>query len=413
MVMGDSGIFGKATSAKNAFEISQYEEEINMCILEMQTDEMYNGKSMNMETIIKKLSIYIQEVQQITDYEWDVDQTEEEPKGVYKGYSFYIDKSYRAHLEAISTGITINTKVIPSGYTNQNVTAVITIKSSVGISKISSENNIMDCNGKKEVAIDYNNIDTNRTYIFEVEDTNGYKETKKAQITNIDKIEPQDFIPTASINNMIITINSNAVDDESGIDYCEYSVKHSEYSTELNSNLINNQVEVAEGGDYNITVTAYDKAGNKKTSTTVVFVMDSDSYCIFDENNQEWQGGNRNPSYTAGGGFKIENNIMSLSTKSYGSYGCITSNKIKVPEDYNTMKIFLKTYRDASLLVGWSEYELPSYSRVETPVQVIEDSGYKIYSFDISNHTTNSAYWFVGEDNTHATTYIKKIWFTQ
>ena len=38
MVMGENGIFGKANNAKNKTEVAQYEEELRMCVLEIQTD---------------------------------------------------------------------------------------------------------------------------------------------------------------------------------------------------------------------------------------------------------------------------------------------------------------------------------------------------------------------------------------
>ena len=273
MLTGENGILNKAINAKERTLEAQYEEELNMCILEMQTDELYKGKSVSMETIIKKLPVYIQEAQQTTDYEWDIDQTEEEPKGIYKGYNFYIDKSYKAHIEGIATGITINTKVTPSGYTNQNVTAVITIKSSIGISKIISENNTLNCNGKTEVAIDYNNIDTNRGYTYEIEDINGNKETKTAQITNIDKLAPKVFTITAQATDDGITITGNTEDaEETGENACSGIEKYEYYVTDASNNTTQydtNEITELKSGTYSVYSIAYDKAGNPKQSNTV------------------------------------------------------------------------------------------------------------------------------------------------
>ena len=43
MVMGENGLFGKANNAKSKTEVAQYEEELRMCILELQTDSATNG----------------------------------------------------------------------------------------------------------------------------------------------------------------------------------------------------------------------------------------------------------------------------------------------------------------------------------------------------------------------------------
>ena len=54
MVMGENGLFGKANNAKNKTEVAQYEEELRMCVLEIQTEESSNGRTFNMETIKNK-----------------------------------------------------------------------------------------------------------------------------------------------------------------------------------------------------------------------------------------------------------------------------------------------------------------------------------------------------------------------
>lgn len=54
MVVGENGIFAKATGAKNKTEVAQYEEELRMCVLELQADEAANGTTFNMETIKNK-----------------------------------------------------------------------------------------------------------------------------------------------------------------------------------------------------------------------------------------------------------------------------------------------------------------------------------------------------------------------
>ena len=40
MLTGENGILSKASNAKEKHLIAQYEEELNLCIMEMQTDEL-------------------------------------------------------------------------------------------------------------------------------------------------------------------------------------------------------------------------------------------------------------------------------------------------------------------------------------------------------------------------------------
>ena len=55
MVMGENGLFGKANNAKNKTEVPQYEEELRMCVLELQTDAATNGTTFGIDTIRKNL----------------------------------------------------------------------------------------------------------------------------------------------------------------------------------------------------------------------------------------------------------------------------------------------------------------------------------------------------------------------
>ena len=59
MLTGKNGILSKASNAKEKHLIAQYEEELNMCILEMQTDEL---GTLTMEKIIQKLPQYIRSI---------------------------------------------------------------------------------------------------------------------------------------------------------------------------------------------------------------------------------------------------------------------------------------------------------------------------------------------------------------
>lgn len=94
---GENGILNKASETKEKTIKAQYEEELNLVIASMKTDAIYKAKEFNMNYIIEKLPVYL-EAEGKTDYTWDTEQILDEPEGEYRGYSFYIDKNYIAHI---------------------------------------------------------------------------------------------------------------------------------------------------------------------------------------------------------------------------------------------------------------------------------------------------------------------------
>ena len=70
--------------------------------------------------------------------EFPTEESETRLDGTYKGYEFYVDDKYVAHIGDKATGISLTTSLEPSGWTNQNVTATITIKSNNGLKQNST-----------------------------------------------------------------------------------------------------------------------------------------------------------------------------------------------------------------------------------------------------------------------------------
>ena len=117
MVMGDSGIFGKANNAKDKTEVAQYEEELRICVLELQADAAANGTTFNMDTIKEKFLEKVKEVENTADIEFPTEESETRLDGTYKGYEFYIDDKYAAHIGDKATGISLITNLEPKGWT--------------------------------------------------------------------------------------------------------------------------------------------------------------------------------------------------------------------------------------------------------------------------------------------------------
>ena len=269
MVMGDSGIFGKANNAKNKTEVAQCEEELRMCVLELQTDAATNGTTFNMETIKNKLVEKVKELENIDDIEFPTEASETRLDGTYKGYEFYIDEKYVAHIGDKATGIQLTISLNPSGWTNQNVTATITIKSNNGIRKIVPQGESeITLNGEKEYTITKSDIAENTTFAYEVTDSQNNTQTKTAIINTIDKEPPADFTITAENTEEGLKITGTTTDSKSGIEKYEYYTKKStdgEY-TKYESNPITGLAS----GTYSVYAKAYDKAGNEKQSANTV-----------------------------------------------------------------------------------------------------------------------------------------------
>ena len=261
MVMGESGIFSKANNAKNKTEVAQYEEELRMCILELQTDTATNKETFGMETIKNKLVEKVKELENTDDIEFTTEETKTKLEGTYKGYEFYVDDKYVAHIGEKATGIRLTTSLNPSGWTQGPVTATITIKSNNGINNVEPDEGSKNGN---EYIITKENIAENTGFEYTVTDGQGNTQTKTAVINTIDKNAPEDFTITAENTEEGLKITGETTDAESGIDKYEYYVMKSTDSdyTKYDNNLI---TELA-NGTYSIYVRAYDKAGNYKDS---------------------------------------------------------------------------------------------------------------------------------------------------
>ena len=275
MLTGENGILKKASTAKEKHLIAQYEEELNLCIMEMQTDEL---GTLTMEKLIKKLPQYIQTSQPGEQCEWNTKQTAAEPTGTYKGYEFKVDKNKKAQITGKATGIMISCSVDPSGYTNKNVKATIKITCTEGIQSIKqtkpTEEEAITTSGT-EYTIVKENIESNTTFEYEVIDSKENKDTKIAQVTNIDKDAPTSCAITAEVKDGAIEVITTAEDAEtrsdgtsnkSGIGKYECYVKGDKKAENNNGTF---KIENLASGTYSVYVIAYDKAGNSKQSDPV------------------------------------------------------------------------------------------------------------------------------------------------
>ena len=288
MVMGENGIFGKANNAKNKTEIAQYEEELRLCVLEMQTEEAANGRTFNMDTIRDNLDIYTQKLYDET-IEWK-EKDIEEPTGIYKGYNFYIDKKYGAHITDKATGTQISMKILSeipeTGYTNQDVSLKITITNNEkGLKQVTKpDGNTENLNGAKTFE-EVKTATENTKYTYVVTDTEEKEETKEIELNIIDKLDPIECnVAKTEITDDGLKIYVEAEDAEatnknakSGInsEKYEYWIKK---STESEATKYTENPIKLNNGIYSVYVVAYDNAGNNRTSSETNNIIVADVY---------------------------------------------------------------------------------------------------------------------------------------
>ena len=265
MVMGDSGIFSKANQAKNKTEVAQYEEELRMCVLEIQADEATNGTTFGIDTIRKNLVEKVKELENTEEIEITSPEGNATIEGTYKGYEYKIDEKYVVHIGDKATGIILTTSLEPEGWTNQNVKATITIKSNNGINKVEPDEGSK--NGNNEYIITKENIAENTSFEYTVTDGQKNTQTKTVEINTIDKNAPADFTITAENTAEGLKITGETTDAESGIDKYEYYAKKSDGEYKAYDS---NPITGLASGTYNVYAIAYDKAGNLKQSTNTV-----------------------------------------------------------------------------------------------------------------------------------------------
>ena len=394
MVMGENGLFGKANNAKNKTEVAQYEEELRMCVLELQTDAATNGTTFNMDTIKNKFVEKVKELENTTEIEFPTEESETRLDGTYKGYEFYRDDKYAAHIGEKATGISLTTSINPSGWTQGPVTATITIKSNNGINNVEPDEGSKNGN---EYIITKENIAENKSFEYTVTDGQGNTQTKTAVINTIDRNPPEDFTITAENTEEGLRITGETTDAESGIDKYEYYAKKSdgEYKA-YDSNLITGLAS----GTYNVYARAYDKAGNYKDSEKqenikVIAPIKTTNISAQDiKNNPEGYYG-QTVDYTSQNGQNDWKIFHSDGTNIY----LITGNYVKVTDDngnIDTNKLNAGTKMQIAdggqnYRVNWKDSDLPSFN---TYVSSDIISKFKINTnvFNINSKKNNTNY---------------------
>ena len=395
MVMGDSGIFSKANQAKNKTEVAQYEEELRMCVLEIQADEATKGTTFGIDTIRKNLVEKVKELENTEEIEITSPEGNATIEGTYKGYEYKIDEKYVVHIGDKATGIILTTSLEPEGWTNQNVKATITIKSNNGIKKVEPDEGNKNGN---EYIITKENIAENTSFKYTVTDGQGNTQTKTVEINTIDKNAPADFTITAENTAEGLKITGETTDAESGIDKYEYYAKKSDSDyTKYESNPI---IGLA-NGTYSVYARAYDKAGNYKDSEKqenikVIAPIKTTNISAQDiKNNPEGYYG-QTVDYTSTNGQNDWKIFHSDGTNIY----LITGNYVKVTGSNNstidTNKLNAGTKMQIAsggqnYRVNWNGSNLPSFN-TDVSNEIISKFKINTKVFNINNKKNNTSY---------------------
>lgn len=187
LTLGENGLFEKAKDAKEQYEISGIREEIEIAILEIQSEKISKGETFTIDEILAELPNKINRIA--------LNKEGNKINGSYKGYNFTINESMQLSIEGESMQIVINTKV--KEYLGKNLNEKYTVKVELTLNAKETINQIKieNTNGStttEEVAGNtYNKeleLELDKEYKINIEAENGAKTGKTIQISSITNI---------------------------------------------------------------------------------------------------------------------------------------------------------------------------------------------------------------------------------
>lgn len=267
-IKGNNSIVNKAKDAKKEEEISQWEERIDVSIIE--TEE--KKKNPTLEDVIDGL--YEDGV--IDDKEEDVDRitgaiTTNDPEYVIEGkLDDYLEKT-PPDLEG-NVIFTYN----PEQLTSDNVKVTITLNIEVKFTLQYSKDSIEWKEYTEPVTMEKNGVIYARL-INNRGEVGGYA---TGNVDNIDKLKPKDFeVQVLEVTQNTIKVSGNTVDEEKTEEYACSGIKGYQFSKD-NGNTWEPAIPQASGTytftelqaytDYNLKIKAVDNVGNEKDTEVVI-----------------------------------------------------------------------------------------------------------------------------------------------
>lgn len=262
LTLGENGIFKTAGQAAEKHTKSVLKEEIELAIVDIQTEELARGNFVTLEKLANR-----DLVNKLAGIEATLENNE--IIGSYKEYEYVIDKNFKVTIGGKVQGINIQYTLNSNNYINGDIILTILATSTNGeITKIEAPSELM----KNEDGT--YTITQNGNYEFTVIDSAGTSKSKTITIQNIDKLAPLDFAPTINelkSTSFVITVDvedeeSNETNVKSGIERYEYYVNGTKYESTENNYKVTGLNKTTQ---YSIYVIAFDKAGNDKKSETI------------------------------------------------------------------------------------------------------------------------------------------------
>ena len=284
---GDNGLLNKVKETKEKTLKAELKEEIELAIMEIQTEYLQKGTSVTLDIIKTEIPIINSLKENISNVEKQGDIV----NGVYKGYNFEIDSNYKVTIGNKFKGILFSYELSPEGYTNEYITLTIKLTGDGQVEGPEDSASITKINDRTY------KISENGEYEFKIKDNEGNTiDTKTIYINKIDKELPA--TPTIEINKDTIKTNKFMVkivneeqDNEGGSGIKEYGyfvakgvkTEYTEYKSSEKNYTVNGLERKTK---YTVYVIAYDKAGNQSEKSNVLEVTTIDNildYAIITE----------------------------------------------------------------------------------------------------------------------------------
>ena len=260
----NTGLFANAKRAKDESMKGQLKEEISLAIQSIQTDEIYKGNSVTLETLAGG-----QLEETLTDITAELE--ENEINGEYKNYEYTIDSNLKVTINGEVSGakITGTAEVQTTGYVFEGTTVDVKVTANVtegtitGIAAPEGATLKTDTSATEKVYT----VSKSGTYIFKVTTDSGKTKNIKATVNNI-LSAPQITISEITENSFKINVENDY--PEGAITEYRYSVGGTvkQQGTTDKSYTVTGLAELKEYN--NIQVTAYINSVNKVSNVEKV-----------------------------------------------------------------------------------------------------------------------------------------------
>jgi hypothetical protein len=252
----NTGLFANAKKAKEKSMEGQLKEEISLAIQSIQTEEIYKGNSVTLETLAG--GQLEKELKDIT-----AELADGEINGEYKDYEYTIDDKFNVTINGPVTGVRIKGNAeVQTGYVFEGNTVEIKVTANV------TEGTITGIEAPEEATIKTDTsatekvytVNKNGAYVFKITSDSGKTKNVTANVENI-LAAPQITISEITENSFKINVENDY--PEGAITEYKYSVGETvkQQGTTDKSYIVTGLAELTEYN--NIQVTAYINSANK------------------------------------------------------------------------------------------------------------------------------------------------------